>query len=83
MEKFEFYFAVHLSHKVYALTDILSKSRQSHKMSALSGKRNAELTKKTIETMCNDEVLFCFMKQRSERLTSMIYPGAKLVSKAA
>ena len=60
MEKFEFYFAVHLSHKVYAWTDNLSKILQSHKMSALSGKRNAELTKKTIETMCNDEssVLF-------------------------
>ena len=74
IEKFEFYFALHLSHKLYALTDNLSKTLQSHKISALSGTRNAELTKKTFETMRNDEsfVLFFFMKQRLERLKSMI-----------
>ena len=60
MEKFEFYFALQLSHKLYALTDNLSKTLQSHKMSALSGKRNAELTKKTIETMRNDESFVLF-----------------------
>ena len=53
--KFEFYFALQLSHKLYALTDNLSKTFQSHKMSALLGRRNAELSKKTIEAMCNDE----------------------------
>ena len=60
MEKFEFYFALHLSHKLYALTDNLSKTLQSHKISALSGTRNAELTKKTFETMRNDESFVLF-----------------------
>ena len=60
MEKFELYFALHLSHKLYALTDNLSKTLQSHKLSALSGTRNAELTKKTIETMRNDESFVLF-----------------------
>ena len=74
MEQFEFYFALQLSHKLYALTDNLSKLFNRTKCQLLSGKRNAELTKKTIETMRNDEsfVLFCFMKQRLERLKSMI-----------
>ena len=60
MEKIEFDFALQLSHKLYALTDNLSKTRQWDKMSALSGKRNAELTKKTTETMCNDESFVLF-----------------------
>ena len=60
MEKFELYFALHLSYKLYALTDNLSKTLQSHKMSALPGTRNAELTKKTIETIRNDESFILF-----------------------
>ena len=58
--KFKFYFALQLSHKLYALTDNVSKTLQSYKMSALSGKRNAELTNKTIETMRNDESFVLF-----------------------
>ena len=60
MEKFEFYLALQLSHKLYALTDNLSKTLQLHKMSPLSGKRNVELTRKTIETMRNDESFVLF-----------------------
>ena len=60
IEQFEFYFALHLSHKLYALTDNFSKTLQWHKLSALSGTRNAELTKKTIETMRNDESFALF-----------------------
>ena len=60
MEKFEFYFALQLSHKQYALTDNVSKTLQSHKMSTLSGTRNAELTTRTIETMHNDENFVLF-----------------------
>ena len=39
---------------------VLQSLFQSHKMSALSGNRNAELTKKTIETMRNDESFVLF-----------------------
>ena len=78
MEKFEFYFALQLSHKLYALTDNLSKTLQWHKMSALSGKRNAELTKKTIETMRNDESFVLFYEttvRKAEKLDFIQEPS--------
>ena len=67
MEKFEFYFALQLSHKLYALTDNLSKALQWHKMAALSGKRNADLTKEAIETMRNDERFVLFYETTARK----------------
>ncbi|XP_041453690.1 uncharacterized protein LOC121406885 [Lytechinus variegatus] len=42
MEKFEYFFALHLGVKVYSMTDNLSKTLQQSSMSAAQGQRNAK-----------------------------------------
>ena len=53
MERFEVFLGVQLGHKLYALSDNLANSLQLEKLSAVSRKRNANLTKKTIESVEN------------------------------
>ena len=43
MESFSFFFGLLLSHRMYSLTDNLSKTLQKEKMSALNGQRLANL----------------------------------------
>lgn len=53
MERFEVFLGVQLGHKLYVLSDNLANSFQLEKLSAVSRKRNANLTKKTIESVEN------------------------------
>ena len=55
MQKFSFYFGLSIGHKLYSLTDSLSKTLQKEKMSAVSGQRLVNLTVKTLEGMRSDE----------------------------
>lgn len=51
METFNFFFGLLLSHRIYSITDNLSKTLQKEKMSALNGQRLARLTLKTLQNM--------------------------------
>ena len=62
MEKFEFFFGIQFGYKLYALTDSLSKALQSQKMPAISGKKTADLTRKTVEGIRNDESFELFFQ---------------------
>lgn len=53
MQRFEVFLGIQLGHKLYVLSDNLANSLQLEKLSAVSRKRNANLTKKTIESVEN------------------------------
>ena len=55
MKLFKFFHGVHLSYKLYLITDNLSKSLPKESMSAIEGQRIAQLTLKTLQNMCTDE----------------------------
>ena len=55
METFNFFFGLLLSHRIYSITDNLSKTLQKEKMSALNGQRLALLTLKTLQNMRKDD----------------------------
>ena len=70
MELFQLYYGLHISHKLYSLTDDLSVALQSKKRSALSGQKLARLTMKTIERMRTEKdanIFFEYVLKRSER----------------
>ena len=48
MERFDFFFSLHLGERLYAHTDNLSKDLQGTKVTAVSGQRLANLTKETL-----------------------------------
>ena len=78
METFKFYYGLHISHKLYALTDDLSVALQSKKRSAVSGQRLARLTIKTIEGMRDDKSaanLFQYVVKRAERHEMICEPN--------
>ena len=62
MKKFNFCYGVNIAYKFYSLTDNLSKSLQSKKMSAISGQNLARLTIAAIESMRNDRDADNFFK---------------------
>ena len=55
MERFDFFFGLHLGERLYSHTDNLSKTLQGTKMAAVSGQRLANLTKETLTKMRNDQ----------------------------
>ena len=55
MKLFKFFYGMHLSYKLYSITDNLSKTLQNENMSAVEGQRIAHLTLKTLENMRTDE----------------------------
>ena len=55
MTKFSFIFGLQLGHRLYTITDKLSKALQKKKMSAISGQRLARATLSTIEAMRMDD----------------------------
>ena len=55
MKTFAFFFGLCLGQRLYSLTDNLSKTLQSEKLSAVSGHRLALLTKDTLINMRNEE----------------------------
>ena len=48
MERFDFFFSLHLGERLYAHTDNPSKDLQGTKVAAVSGQRLANLTKETL-----------------------------------
>ena len=55
MESFYFFFGLNLSHKLYAMTDNLSKSLQATKMSAIKGRKSADLVITTLKDIRKDD----------------------------
>ena len=55
MESFYFFFGLNLSHKLYAMTDNLFKSLQATKMSAIKGRKSAELVITTLKDIRKDD----------------------------
>ena len=51
MTEFRFFYGLNLAHKVYLLTDNLSKTLQKKSMSAIEGQETAGKTLKTFEKM--------------------------------
>ena len=70
MQTFSFFLGLLLSHRLYSITDNLSKTLQKEKMSALSSQRLANLTIQTIQGMRKAEhfkLFFDLAKQKSKR----------------
>ena len=57
MNTFDFFFGLNLGERLFSHTDNLSKTLQKTKMSAVSGRRVANVTKQVLEKMRNNE---CF-----------------------
>ena len=55
MWDFDFYFGLHLGSSLFGHTDNLSKALQSKKMSAISARRNGEVTLKVLSNLRNEE----------------------------
>ena len=55
MKTFKFFFGLSLSHKLYSMTDNLSKTLQAERMSALTGRKQAELVIETVSGMSKDK----------------------------
>ena len=62
MESFSFFFGLLLSHRLYILTDNLSKTLQKEKMSAVKGQRLANLTVQTLQGMRTSQDFDLFYK---------------------
>ena len=55
MESFYFFFGLNLSHKLYAMINNLSKSLQATKMSAIKGRKSADLVITTLKDIRKDD----------------------------
>ena len=60
MKKFDFFFGLNLSQRIFSHTDTLSETLQKAGMSATSGKHNAKLTKDALKKMRNDDCFATF-----------------------
>ena len=72
MESFSFFFGHLLSHRLYSLTDNLSKTLQKEKMSALNGQRLANLTIQTLQGMGKKKILSYSLPQLSKKQRVLI-----------
>ena len=59
------------SHRIYCLTDNLSKTLQKERMSALSGQRLANLTVETLEGMRTSESFDLFFESVKKKATKL------------
>ena len=60
MKTFNFFFGLHLSKRLFAHTDNLSKTLQSPSLSAAAGQRLASLTVETLQSIRNEESFDAF-----------------------
>ena len=68
MQKFDFYYGLHLAHKLYSITDYLSAALQAKVMPAVTGQRIARKTISVLKGMRKDEdanLFFDDVKQRA------------------
>ena len=68
MSSFPFLFGLCLGHKLFLITDNLSKTLQNEKMSAVRSQKCANLTSKTFKGMRNKEISDIFFNCVEERL---------------
>ncbi len=71
MRSFSFFFGLSLSHKLYSLTDNLSKTLQKEKMSAITGHHLATLTVDTMKGMRNDQDFKLFFESLKQKATKL------------
>ena len=60
MKKFDFFFGLNLSQRIFSHTDNLSETLQKAGMSAASGQHNANLTKDALKKIRNDDCFATF-----------------------
>ena len=76
MKTFNFFFGLNLGQRLFSHTDNLSKTSQQTRMSAVSGKRVAGLTKEVLQKMRNDIRLKSFYDTvllKSKNYPSMLH----------
>ena len=71
MESFYFFFGLNLSHKPYAMTDNLSKSLQATKMSAIKGRKSADLVITTLKDIRKDDQFQLFYDEVKKAANSI------------
>ena len=62
MKKFDFFFGLNLSQRIFSHTDNLSETLQKAGMSATSGQHNAKLTKDVLKKIRNDDCFATFFQ---------------------
>jgi len=78
MESFKFFFGLNLSYKLYAMTDNLSKSLQGTKMSAIKGRKSADLVITTLKGIREDnhfQSFFETLKKAANSAKELGQPG--------
>ena len=71
MESFSFFFGLLLSHRLYSLTDNLSKTLQKERMSALNGQRLANLTVETLKGMRTGQAFDLFYESVKKKAAKL------------
>ena len=77
MKSFDYFFGLSLGQRIYAHTDNLSKTLQNEKLSAVSGQRNAELTKRALQSIRTDQCFQAFYEsviRKKERFPAVSEP---------
>lgn len=81
MSTFSFFFGLCLGHRIFMITDNLSKTLQSEKMSGTSSQRLANLTVKTLEGMRTDDNFNLFFEFVTEKASKLPVDEPKLKRK--
>ena len=69
MTTFEFYYGLNLAHKLYTMTDNLSKTIQKESFSAVDGQKCADLTLQALKGMRNDDAAKLFYNTIMKKAT--------------
>ena len=84
MESFYFFLGLNLSHKLYAMTDNLSKSLQATKMSAIKGRKSADLVITTLKDIRKDDQFQLFydaVKKAANSIKGIAQPAMPIKRK--
>ena len=78
MESFYFFFGLNLPHNLYAMTDYLSKSLQATKMSAIKGRKSADLVITTLKDIRKDyqfQLFYDAVKKAANSIKGIAQPA--------
>ena len=78
MESFYFFFGLNLSHKLYAMTNNLSKSIQATKMSAIKRGKSADLVITTLKYIRKDDqfqLIYDTVKKAANSIKGIAQPA--------
>ena len=81
MTSFEFFYDLNLAHRLYSLTDSLSKTIQKKRFSAVDGQRSAGLTLQFLKGMRTEEAIKLFYDTVAKKAQSMSLSSAVLPRK--